>query len=153
MKTLDKSTTYNKLFEINKKHNIDVSKYVEMVAGKSYIPAEVIVFINRYSPIPQLETYNAIYNRRKTNPLYKNLVNENASPDDMALGLSSLLTQVFIRMKTLSESEKIEFSGLMNVSQITEVLSHYSSTGDTEPLRETFLMIRDTIKHLFKKED
>lgn len=150
MKTLDKSMTYNKLFEISKKHNIDVSKYVEMVAGKSHIPAEVIVFINRYSPIPQLETYNAIYSRRKTNPLYKNLVNENASPDDMALGLSSLLTQVFIRMKTLeSESDKIEFAGLMNVNQITEVLRHYCITGDVEPLRETFLMIRDTIKHLF----
>lgn len=149
MKTLDKSMTYNKLFEISKKHNIDVSKYVEMVAGKSHIPADVIIFINKYSPLPQLETYNAIYSRRKTNPLYKNLVNENASPDDMALGLSSLLTQVFIRMKKLDESEKVEFAKLMNVGQITEVLNKYSTEGDTESLREIFLMIRDTIKHLF----
>lgn len=149
MKTLDKSTTYRKLFEIRDSHNIDISKYVEMVAGKSVIPADVIVFINKYSPLPQLETYNAIYSRRKTNPLYKNLVNENASPDDMALGLSSLLTQIFIRMKRLEESEKREFAELMNVDQITRVLNDYSINGNEEPLRETFLMVRDTIKHLF----
>lgn len=149
MKTLDKSTTYKKLFEIRDNYNIDISKYVEMVTGKSVIPADVIVFINKYSPLPQLETYNAIYSRRKTNPLYKNLVNENASPDDMALGLSSLLTQIFIRMKRLEESEKREFAELMNVDQITRVLNDYSMNRNEEPLRETFLMIRDTIKHLF----
>lgn len=149
MKTLDKSTTYRKLFEIRDNYNIDISKYIEKVAGKSIIPADVIVFINKYSPLPQLETYNAIYSRRKTNPLYKNLVNENASPDDVALGLSSLLTQIFIRMKKLDESEKRDFAELMNVNQITKVLNNYSMNGDIDSLRETFLMIRDTIKHLF----
>lgn len=150
MKTLDKSTTYKKLFEIRDKNNIDISKYVEMVAGKSVIPADVIVFINKYSPLPQLETYNVIYSRRKTSPLYKNLVNENASLDDMALGLSSLLTQIFIRMKTLeSKEEKVEFAEFMSVNQIVEALKNYSTNGDEESLRETFLMVRDTIKHLF----
>ena len=149
MKTLDKSTTYSKLFEIRDKNKIDITKYIEMVAGKSYIPSEVIVFINKYNPLPQLETYNAIYKRRRTNPLYKNLVNEKASPDDMALGLSSLLTQIFIRMKKLTNEEKKEFSEIMNVKQITDVLNKYSLYGNTDELKEVFLMIRDTIKHLF----
>lgn len=153
IKSLTKSDIYSKLINIRPKDK-DANKYLSMMVGTDSIPYEVLVYVNRFDPIPQLETYNRIYERRRKNPLYKNLVNENLPDIEKAIALSSLLTQSFIRMKELNEEERIEYSDIMNISVITDALSRYSVLGDTEYLTEIFLLVRDVFKKLFyKKED
>ena len=85
-------------------------------------------------------------------PLYKNLVNENASDEDQAIALSSLLTQTLIHTKQLvkenNEDDVQEYADIMNVSAITEALNDYVN-GDSTKLNETFLEVRNVVKTLY----
>lgn len=152
MRTLDKNLAYSYLNKI-KKENVNVSQYMKMVASSEAVPYDVMVFINRYVGLPQLATYNEIYDRRRKNPLYKNLVNENLSDEDKAIALSSLLTQTFIHTKQLVKEGKQEdvkiYSEIMNMTAITEALCEYSLHNNAEKMNEIFLGIRDVFKSLF----
>ena len=154
MKQLDKSMTYNLLFKIRDTQGIDIKKYITMMAGNNTIPVEVLVFINRYNPLPQLKVYNEIYAKRRKSDLYKNLVNENLDYDTMALALSSLLTRITIELKYLDKDEdKHDFCKLMNVKDITEAISAYLIDKDKDAIKELFLAIRQIFKELYKNED
>lgn len=153
METIGRATAYNKLLKIKEKGKVkDIDKYFKLMLGKDYIPAEVIVLINEHYPIPQLETFNYIYSKRRKSSLFKTLINENSTSDDMALALSSFITQVCIRLKYLSDEDKTYFANLMNVSEITTALNEYLSEGETENLEKQFFSIRSTLKSLFRLE-
>lgn len=149
MRSLDKSYIYSKLSEIKENYKVDTTKYLRETVSSSTIPYSTIVFINKYYPIPHLATYNKIHERRKNNPLYRNLMNENASIENMALALSSVLTQSLIHGKTLSDEDRKEYYSLMNTDLICESLTDYTINGNTEKLRNTFLEIRNVMKTLF----
>lgn len=149
MKALSKSEVYRELLEIHSKHNEDISTFIESMSDSESIPYEVLVFINRYNPLPQLEVYNRIYGKKRNNPLYKNLVNENASIEDRVIALSSLMTQSLIRLKELPEENRQEHSKIMHLSTIAEAICDYSVYGNTKRLNETFMMVRDVCKNLF----
>lgn len=153
MRQFTKGRAYALLTEIKEKNNINVSPYIHRVAQSDDVPYDVLVFINRYSPIPQLEVYNHIYENRKRNPLYKNLVNENLSVEERAIALSSLLTQTLIQTKFSVRDKKTEevkeYADLMNLDMVTEALMQYVN-GDDKLLNETFLDIRDVLKKLYK---
>lgn len=149
---IDKSLIYSKLFDIQDNYNIDISKYIEMIAGSESIPSDILIFINKYYPISQLETYNQIYNRRNSSPLYKNLVNENLPLEERAIALTSLLTQVMIAGKSFTDNdEKLWYYDLMNVKLISDAIYNYS-IGNDENLNNVFNMIRDVFKKLFSNE-
>lgn len=148
MKGVDKAYAYAKLYSIKEEHNVDVSKYMKVLAESDSIPYEVIIFINKYYPIPQLATYNNIYEKRHNNPLYKNLVNESLPDEEKAVALASLLTRAFISAKMLEEQYRKEFSDIMHVELICEALCEYSN-GDAKKLNEVFFMIRDLMKKLY----
>lgn len=153
METIGRATAYNKLLKIKEKGKVkDIDRYFKLMLGKDYIPAEVIVLINEHYPIPQLETFNYIYSKRRKSSLFKTLINENSTSDDMALALSSFITQVCIRLKYLSDEDKTYFANLMNVSEITTALNKYLSEGETEDLEKQFFSIRSTLKSLFRLE-
>lgn len=152
MQAFTKSTAYAKLTEIKQKYGINVSPYIKQVAESESVPYDILVFINKYSPIPQLEVYNKIYNNRRKNPLYKNLVNENLPIEERAIALSSLLTQTLITTKFSVKDKKLyevkEYATLMNIDKITEALMQYVN-GDDTLLNKTFLEIRDVFKQLY----
>lgn len=152
MRLLDKSTAYAKLLDIKQEHQIDVSKYIKEMAGNKTIPYEVVVFINKYSPLPHLEIYNRIYEKRTKNPLYKTLVNENSSTEERAIALSSLLTQIMISSKSLTNEDRMLYHNIIDTSSIIKALESYTN-GDSSKLDETFLAIRSIFKNLYKKED
>lgn len=152
MRLLDKSTAYAKLFSIKENHQVDISKYIKEMAGNDSIPYDVIVFINRYSPLPHFETYNRIYEKRSKNPLYKTLVTENSSIEEKAIALSSFLTQIMISSKSLTNEDRHMYHDIIDTKSIIESLQSYVS-GDNDKLNETFLMVRDIFKNLYKKED
>lgn len=149
MRTITKSTAYSKLKEI-KESGIDTNKYLRDLVNSDSVPYNVLIFINKYSPIEQLYTYNKIHENRRKNPLYKNIVNENAEVEDMALALSSILTQTLIHAKDLSEIYRTEYYSIMNTDLILEALSSYTINNDSKKLTEIFLGIRDVFKNLYR---
>lgn len=154
MKTLDKTRAYAYLNRIKNESNgkINVTPYIHELAVSETVPYEVLIFINRHIGLPQLFTYNEIYNRMGKSPLYKNLVNENASDEDQAIALSSLLTQTLIHTKQLvkenNEDDVQEYADIMNVSAITEALNDYVH-GDSTKLNQVFMSTREVVKTLF----
>jgi len=154
MKTIDKNLAYASLTQIKENKNININKYINEMAGKETIPYNVLTFINKHYPIEQLEVYNKIYNSRKNNPLYKNLVNENLAIEEMIISLNSLLTQTFIKSKDCvnkgkKEDAKIYFD-IMNSNIILESLQDYINNNNEELLKETFYMVREVFKKLYK---
>lgn len=146
MRAITKSTAYAKLASI-KNEGIDTSRYIRLLAGEETVPYDVLVFINKHSPLDQLSVYNHIYENRRKNPLYKNIVNENASIEDKALALSSILTQTIISCKKTSDNECFK---VMNVDLILEALSDYTLKGSTSKLVDVSNGIRDIFKKLYK---
>ena len=122
------------------------------VAANDVVPTDVLIFINKHVGLPQLFTYNEVYDRRRNNPLYKNLVNENLEDENKAIALSSLLTQTFIHTKQLvkenKQSDIPEYTDIMNVKAITEALNDYAN-GNAKKLNEVFFEIRDLLKELY----
>lgn len=152
MKAITKNTAYARLAEIKEKYDVNISPYMHRIAESENVPYDVLIFINKYESIPQLEVYNHIYNNRKKNPLYKNLVNENLPIEEKAIALSSLLTQTLIKTKFSvrenRQDEVKEYSELMNLDRITESLMQYVN-GDSTMLEGTFSDVRDIFKQLY----
>jgi len=153
MKPVDKNLAYAKLTEIKELKNININRYINEIAGKETVPYKVITFINKHHPIEQLEVYNKIYNSRKNNPLYKNLVNEELPLEEMIISLNSLLTQTFIKSKECinkgnQEDAKLYFD-IMNSNIILESLQDYITNNNEERLKETFYMVREVFKKLY----
>lgn len=152
MRTIDKSYAYATLREIKDSKGIDVSKYIHEVASSDSVPYSTIIFMNRHKGLPQLATYNKIYERRRSNPLYKNLVNEDLPVEDRAIALSSLMTQTLIHMKELKRENKFEemldYAEIMNLSTIAYALECYA-VADNNPLNEAFDQVRQMFKMLF----
>ena len=89
---MDKLDCYSYLFKIRDEYKVNVNEQIKLIAGKEIVPHSVVKFINEYIPQQSVSTFETIYSKRHKNPLYKNLVNENASVEDKAIALSSLLT-------------------------------------------------------------
>lgn len=157
MKAIDKNRAYAYLNQIKTESNgkINVSRMMHKVAESTEVPTEVLIFINRHIGLPQLFTYNEIYDRRRNNPLYKNLVNENLDDENKAIALSSLLTQTFIHSKQLvnegKRSDAIEYAEIMNVKEITEALNEYAA-GNPKKLNEVFQDVRKVFKYLVNEK-
>lgn len=147
MKPIDKNSIYSKLKDIkenNPEVGTKVSECLKKVVSSQSVPFDVILFVNKYSPIDQFYTYNKIYENRHKNPLYKNLVNENLPVEEKAIAVSSFITQVMIRCK--EEKDDIsDYCDMMNIDFVLEALRDYSH-GDNTKLDEVFYMIRDVLK-------
>ena len=154
MKTIDKNRAYAYLNRIKNESNgaVNVLPYIHKVAMSETVPYDVLIFINKHIGLPQLYTYNEIYKRMGSNPLYKNLVNEDLDDENQAIALSSLLTQTLIHTKQLvkeNEQEDVqEYAEIMNVRAITEALNDYVN-GDSTKLNEVFLGTREVMKALY----
>ena len=139
------------LTEIKKK-GINISEEMRRVLVNDEIKYETIIFINKYRPIDELFTYNKIYEKRKNNPLFKNLVNENLPVEEKAIALSSFQTQALIRIKELKkqgkDAEAKIYGETMQIDDVSNALSEYAR-GNTELVEKISIEIRDTFKKLF----
>lgn len=154
MKPLTKNSAYAYLNRIKTESNgkINISPYMHKVAENEIVPTEVLIFINRHIGLPQLYTYNEIWNKMRKNPLYNNLVNEDLDDEGKAIALSSLVTHTFIHRKHLVEENKIEdiseYTEIMNIDAITEALSDFAN-GDNRKLNRVFMETRELMKQLY----
>lgn len=149
MNRLSKSYIYKNLNNLRKAGH-DVRPYIAKMVGKKEIPYEVIVFINKYSPIASLHTYNDIFAKRNKSPLFKNLINRDLPEEERAIVLSSLLNQSLISIKHNTEDRDC-IQDTMNVSIILDALSNYFDTGSTQAVNEVFEMFQTIFQTLFSK--
>lgn len=152
MKPITKSKAYADLKYIKENFNVDTTNQLKAVALNETIPVETIIFINKYKPLEQFYTYNKVYENRRKNPLYKNLVNENLPTAEKAIALSSFITQAMIHNKELLKENKEDdaqlFLGVMNIENIAEAINDYVK-GNDEKLLEAFDETRNVFKNLF----
>lgn len=137
-----------------KKNGVDISPYMRemLLCEDGDVPYKTIAIINKYEPIDTLFTYNKVYENRRKNPLYKNLVNESLPLNEKAIALSSLSTQILIHMKDLmnegKEREAEEFAEMMDLKNISESILEYTK-GNDEMLIESAVSVRKIFKTLF----
>ena len=148
MKPLSMEEAKNILIDISKSENISVDEQIDSIDYYGCVTQSVLLFINKYRPLEQLATYNHIYNNRRKNPLYGNLVNERLPVEERAIALSSYVTQVFIHSKNLIRDNKAEDSEyyLKEISQldvVTNALMRYAKYNDIDELNRVFMMMRD----------
>ena len=152
MKPITKSKAYADLKYIKENFNVDTTNQLKAVAMNDTIPVDTIIFINKYKPLEQFYTYNKVYENRRKNPLYKNLVNENLPTAEKAIALSSFITQAMIHNKELIRENKEDdaqlFLGVMNIENIAEAINDYVK-GNDEKLLEAFDETRNVFKNLF----
>ena len=150
MTQLTKSAIYKQLTEIGHTNNIDISHWLSMLVGSTDIPYEVIVFINKYQPISELTTYNAVYNKRNKSRLFRNIVSDSLSIPEQAVVLSSLLTQCLIsasKHQTASE----QLIDAVNTDLIMRTLTAYITENNEQNIQRVFQMYRTIFKTLFPK--
>ena len=152
MKPITKSKAYADLKYIKENFNVDTTNQLKAVAMNDTIPVDTIIFINKYKPLEQFYTYNKVYENRRKNPLYKNLVNENLPTAEKAIALSSFITQAMIHNKELlrenKEDDAQKFLGVMNIENIAEAINDYVK-GNDEKLLGAFDETRNVFKNLF----
>ena len=150
MNEINKAFIYEQLDIIHKEKKIDITPWVSKMVGKSEIPYEVIVFVNKHLPINKFNTYNQIYNKRRKSPLFRNIIDENLPVEEQAIVLSSLLSQSLIGIKH-SKQEKESIIDAINADIILEALSKYIYENNTSIITEVFSVFQTIFKALFEK--
>ena len=145
---MNKLKCYEYLSKINDK-GVPVSEHLKAVINTDEVPVDTLKFINQHFPLDSIKTFEDIYDMRRKNPLYKNLVNENSSAEDKAIALSSLLTRAMIRMSNINESKRKDYASEMKLKEISESLNDYSYNKNVDKLNEVFNDTRSFIKELF----
>lgn len=148
---IDKSFIYEQLNKIHKEKHIDVAPYFALMVGKNEIPYEVVVFINKHTPIDSLSTYNKIYEKRKRSPLFKNIIDEELPIEEKAIVLSSLLTQSLIGIKHADKEFRDAILDTMNVNIILDAISQYMNDENEEIIQEVSKMYCTIFKALFNR--
>ena len=77
MQLVNKSYIYKQLNTIHDKYKVDINEYVAKMIRSNEIPYEVITFVNTYTPINELRTYNEIRNKRNNSNLFRNILKNN----------------------------------------------------------------------------
>lgn len=152
MNTINKAYIYEQLNTIHSNKHIDIQPYIDMMIGKEEIPYEVVVFINKHIPIDKLTTYNNIYEKRKKNRLFRNIVNNNLPVEERAIVLSSLLNQSLIGIKHANKEDKNSIIDAVNIDLIFRALEKYIYENDENIVNEVFDTFQLIFKTLFPKK-
>lgn len=152
MNTINKAYIYEQLNTIHRNKHIDIQPYIDLMIGKEEIPYEVVVFINKHIPIDKLTTYNNIYEKRKKNRLFRNIVNDNLPVEERAIVLSSLLNQSLIGIKHSNKEDKNSIIDAVNIDLIFRALEKYIYENDENIINEVFDTFQLIFKTLFPKK-
>ena len=118
------------LVKLEKDRNINVDKYVKQVAISREVPLEVLKFIadNRGLEIGNFyEVLRKSHNKKKS-PLYTNILKEVETPEEIALTLSCLLTQILLYGKKLDN--QVSFYKEARAEEITRAINSFFDNGD-----------------------
>lgn len=147
-----KLEAYKHLSKIKDK-GVNIVEQIKIVSSCKYeVPLSVIKFIDEYDKQSSLETYNYIYESRHKNKLYKGIVNENASPDDKLIALSSYVLQCSIKMKSLNESQKNNYIQDTYLNECSNAISKYYETSNYNYILDMHNKLRSRFKELYLKD-
>lgn len=146
---MNKLKCYEYLSKINTM-GVDISEQLSTVVRSKDVPMSVVSFINKYYPQELIKTFDNIHEKRHTNPLYKNLVNEKLSVEQKAIAISSLVTRVMITLSNIeNEDIRREYSKDMNLKEMIDSLTDYAYNGNTDKLINICNKQRNLIKEIY----
>lgn len=133
------------LVKLEKDRNINVDKYVKQVAISREVPLEVLKFIadNRGLEIGNFyEVLRKSHNKKKS-PLYTNILKEVDSPEEIALTLSCLLTQILLYGKKLEN--QTSFYKEARAEEITRAIDSFFDEGNWELGKTVLRLVKSDI--------
>ena len=133
------------LVKLEKDRNINVDKYVKQVAISIEVPLEVLKFIadNRGLEIGNFyEVLRKSHNKKKS-PLYTNILKEVDSPEEIALTLSCLLTQILLYGKKLEN--QTSFYKEARAEEITRAIDSFFDEGNWELGKTVLRLVKSDI--------
>lgn len=151
MQSVTKPYIYKLLNQIRAEKQLDVADLVAKVVSSNQIPYEAVVFINKYIPIEQLTTYNAIYDKRNRSRLFRNIVKDDLSTADKAIVLSSILNQCLISIKKENIVDRANLMAAVNIEIILNALNSYMFAETDEEVNDCFEMFRTIFKTLYPR--
>ena len=99
------------------------------------------------------EMYNIIYKKRKENPLYRNLKNENLNIEEIAIAISSLITKMLISYSMIDDfNERKKFVEANKIKNLSEAIIEYTVFNKEEKLLNCSKEIREFLKRCFKNK-
>lgn len=104
---------------------IDIDRYMKQLITSKEVPIDVLRFIAKNKGIELCNFYEMLrknHNQKKS-PLYTNILKETLKPEEVVLTLSSLLQQIILYNKRLSDSGN--FLKEARAEEITRVLNTY----------------------------
>lgn len=128
---------------------IDTHEAVNKVVKNTSIDLEVLKFINSYKTFDVLDFYDKLrinYNNKRSK-LYKCIVQvDEKEPKDIVVTLSSLLTQILLHSKTVTEKEL--FLKHSRAEEISRVLNNYFKTYDLTLCVSMLKLVKADLKAL-----
>lgn len=99
------------------------------------------------------EMYNIIYKKRKENPLYRNLKNENLNIEEIAIAISSLITKMLISYSMIDNvNERKKFVEISKIKNLNEAIIEYAVFNKEEKLLNCSKEIREFLKNNFENK-
>lgn len=127
----------------------DASTYTRKVMESKSIPLEVLEFIHKNKPLEVLKFYEKLrknYNSKKSK-LYKQIVQvDEKEPKDVLVTLSSLLTQILLYSKDLTDKQL--FLKHSRAEEISKVLNNYFKTFDMRLCISLLTLVKADLKAL-----
>lgn len=151
MQSMTKPYIYKLLNQIRAEKQLDVADLVAKVVSSEHIPYEAVVFVNKYVPLDQLTTYNAIYNKRNRSRLFRNIVKDDLSTADKAIVLSSILNQCLISIKKEDNIDRADLMTAVNIDIILNALNSYMFEETNSEVDDCFDMFRTIFKTLYPR--
>lgn len=128
---------------------VDTKDAVNKVVKNTSIDLEVLKFINSYKTFDVLDFYDKLrinYNNKRSK-LYKCIVQvDEKEPKDIVVTLSSLLTQILLHSKTVTEKEL--FLKHSRAEEISRVLNNYFKTYDLTLCVSMLKLVKADLKAL-----
>lgn len=150
---ITKKDIIQKLYEIEEKQDIKLGREVQRVIRSEIIPIEVIKLINKYDKnfLQIYNTYNAIYQAKDRNPLYRNLKNKQLSASELAVAISSLVTKILISCTKIDDIEERKvFVTAMNIDKLNSAITQYALYNNDTELFEVAQQVKDLFKILYE---
>lgn len=128
---------------------VDTTQVKQQIITSNDISLDVLEFINRHKQIEVLKFYEKLrtnYNHKKSK-LYKQIVQvDEKEPKDVLITLSSLLTQILLYSKELTDKQL--FLKHSRAEEISKVLNNYFRTFDIRLCISMLKLVKADLKAL-----
>lgn len=136
-----------------KNNGVLVDDKITQVLTSTGVPVEVLRFISKEKKLDIIEFYNYLRacSNKKKSTLYKNIVKEISTPDEVLTTLGALQLQILLYSNKLEN--KITFYRQSRAKEINQVLNNYFETFDLTNCINLLKLFKADIKCLESLND